>query len=279
MMFQDVMEEAMNIFQTEEQRLPPLLRQHESYIQPQRNSSRSPRPRSHVILCSWLPPPPRGPSPPVGPRAATAEELIPDNHHMIKQPPHRNLLSTLRRPYPLLSLYPFSHRSPPPSPLAATLPSHDGAPARTDPNPTPPGAHLPPRPRHQGRGHQDRPLGGGHHHQCWHALLPRVLGRGGRDPTPGGGHPRHHGAAHHTRLATLRARGLLLGSPVRHPHGVAVLMGRISATRGANEVVGGSDTVKVVELDAPMTQEEALSFSTARGWPSTSYFVDGEAVI
>jgi hypothetical protein len=35
----------------------------------------------------------------------------------------------------------------------------------------------------------------------------------------------------------------------------------------------------VVELDAPMTEEEALSFSTARGWPSASYFVDGEAAI
>jgi hypothetical protein len=67
--------------------------------------------------------------------------------------------------------------------------------------------------------------------------------------------------------------------PVRRPHGVAELMGRISAARGADGVVGGSGAVEVVELDAPMTQEEALSFSTARGWPSASYFVDGEAVI
>jgi hypothetical protein len=60
--------------------------------------------------------------------------------------------------------------------------------------------------------------------------------------------------------------------PVRRPHGVAELMGRIAAA-------GGDGAVDMVELDAPMTEEEALSFSTARGWPSASYFVDGEAAI
>jgi hypothetical protein len=60
--------------------------------------------------------------------------------------------------------------------------------------------------------------------------------------------------------------------PVRRPHGVAELMGRIAAA-------GGDGAVEMVELDAPMTEEEALSFSTARGWPSASYFVDGEAAI
>lgn len=66
--------------------------------------------------------------------------------------------------------------------------------------------------------------------------------------------------------------------PVRRPHGVAELMGRIAAVGGAEGVVGGG-AVEVVELDAPMTEEEALSFSTARGWPSASYFVEGESVI
>ncbi|KAK3123047.1 hypothetical protein QOZ80_8AG0622970 [Eleusine coracana subsp. coracana] len=63
--------------------------------------------------------------------------------------------------------------------------------------------------------------------------------------------------------------------PVRRPHGVAELMGRIAAAGGADGVVGGG-AVEVVELDAPMTEEEALSFSTARGWPSASYFVEGK---
>jgi hypothetical protein len=67
--------------------------------------------------------------------------------------------------------------------------------------------------------------------------------------------------------------------PVRRPHGIAELMGRIAAAGGAEGVVGGDGAVKVVELDAPMTEEEALSFSTARGWPSASYFVDGEGAI
>ncbi|KAF8655427.1 hypothetical protein HU200_061173 [Digitaria exilis] len=49
--------------------------------------------------------------------------------------------------------------------------------------------------------------------------------------------------------------------PLRHPHGVAELAG---------------SAVEVVELDAPLTEEEVLSFTTARGWPSASYFVDGE---
>ncbi|TVU42026.1 hypothetical protein EJB05_08408 [Eragrostis curvula] len=64
--------------------------------------------------------------------------------------------------------------------------------------------------------------------------------------------------------------------PVRRPHGVAELMGRIAAAGGAEGVVSavGGSAVEVVEFDAPMTEEEALSFSTARGWPSASYFVE-----
>uniref|UniRef100_A0A0A9DE37 Uncharacterized protein n=1 Tax=Arundo donax TaxID=35708 RepID=A0A0A9DE37_ARUDO len=62
--------------------------------------------------------------------------------------------------------------------------------------------------------------------------------------------------------------------PVRRPHGVAELMGRIAAA-GVAGAVGGA--IEVVELDAPMTEEEALSFSTARGWPSASYFVEGKS--
>jgi hypothetical protein len=46
------------------------------------------------------------------------------------------------------------------------------------------GPDLPPQPRHQGRGHRDRPVRGG----C-PALRQRVLGRAGRDLAPkrGGG--------------------------------------------------------------------------------------------
>ncbi|KAL6843211.1 hypothetical protein ACP4OV_026924 [Aristida adscensionis] len=62
--------------------------------------------------------------------------------------------------------------------------------------------------------------------------------------------------------------------PLRRPHGVAELVGRIAA---AESVVGGAGAVEVVEIDAPMTEEEALSLSTARGWPSASYFVHGKS--
>ena len=65
--------------------------------------------------------------------------------------------------------------------------------------------------------------------------------------------------------------------PLRRPQGVAELVGRIAAAGGAEGLVGAAGgAVEVVELDAPMTEEEALSFSTARGWPSASYFVEGE---
>ncbi|KAJ1267849.1 hypothetical protein BS78_07G089800 [Paspalum vaginatum] len=62
--------------------------------------------------------------------------------------------------------------------------------------------------------------------------------------------------------------------PMRRPHGVAELVGRFAAAGGAEGVVramGGA--VEIAEVDAPMTEEEALSLSTARGWPSASYFV------
>ncbi|RCV29495.1 hypothetical protein SETIT_6G018000v2 [Setaria italica] len=66
--------------------------------------------------------------------------------------------------------------------------------------------------------------------------------------------------------------------PLRRPHGVAELVSRIAAAGGAEGVVGSAGAaVEVVEIDAPMTEEEALSFSTARGWPSASYFVDGKS--
>jgi hypothetical protein len=65
--------------------------------------------------------------------------------------------------------------------------------------------------------------------------------------------------------------------PLRRPHGVAEIFSRIAAAAGAEGLIGATDAaVGVVEIDAPMTEEEALSFSTARGWPSASYFVDGE---
>jgi hypothetical protein len=64
--------------------------------------------------------------------------------------------------------------------------------------------------------------------------------------------------------------------PLRRPHGVAEIFSRIAAAAGTEGLIGATDAaVDVVEIDAPMT-EEALSFSTARGWPSASYFVDGE---
>ncbi|XP_062192216.1 uncharacterized protein LOC133895733 isoform X2 [Phragmites australis] len=64
--------------------------------------------------------------------------------------------------------------------------------------------------------------------------------------------------------------------PLRRPHGVADLFGRIAAAGGTEGVFGAvGGAVEIVEVDAPMTEEEALSFSTARGWPSASYFVEG----
>ncbi|XP_066325764.1 uncharacterized protein [Miscanthus floridulus] len=78
--------------------------------------------------------------------------------------------------------------------------------------------------------------------------------------------------------------------PLRRPHGVAELVGRIAAAGGA-ELVGGiaaaggtegvagavGGAVEVVELDAPMTEEPVLCFSTTRGWPSASFFVEGKS--
>uniref|UniRef100_A0A0E0LRM9 Uncharacterized protein n=1 Tax=Oryza punctata TaxID=4537 RepID=A0A0E0LRM9_ORYPU len=69
--------------------------------------------------------------------------------------------------------------------------------------------------------------------------------------------------------------------PMRRPHGVAELVGRIAAAGGAApdaEVVAGGFAYEP-EVYAPMTEEEALSFSTARGWPSASYFVEGETPV
>ena len=60
--------------------------------------------------------------------------------------------------------------------------------------------------------------------------------------------------------------------PMRRPHGVAELVGRIAAS-------GVSDAGEVAyqaEAYVPMTEEEELSLSTARGWPSAAYFVEGE---
>ncbi|KAL6662098.1 hypothetical protein ACP70R_001482 [Stipagrostis hirtigluma subsp. patula] len=67
--------------------------------------------------------------------------------------------------------------------------------------------------------------------------------------------------------------------PLRRPQGVAELVGRIAAAGGAEGGfgAGGGGAVEVVEIDAPMTEEEALSFSKTRGWPSASYFVEGKS--
>uniref|UniRef100_A0A0E0QFX2 Uncharacterized protein n=1 Tax=Oryza rufipogon TaxID=4529 RepID=A0A0E0QFX2_ORYRU len=64
--------------------------------------------------------------------------------------------------------------------------------------------------------------------------------------------------------------------PMRRPHGVADLVGRIAAAAsGADAEVVAGGLAYEPEVYAPMTEEEALSFSTARGWPSASYFVEG----
>uniref|UniRef100_A0A0E0I8N0 Uncharacterized protein n=1 Tax=Oryza nivara TaxID=4536 RepID=A0A0E0I8N0_ORYNI len=64
--------------------------------------------------------------------------------------------------------------------------------------------------------------------------------------------------------------------PMRRPHGVADLVGRIAAAAGGDAEVVAGGLAYEPEVYAPMTEEEALSFSTARGWPSASYFVEGE---
>ncbi|BAF23209.1 uncharacterized protein [Oryza sativa Japonica Group] len=65
--------------------------------------------------------------------------------------------------------------------------------------------------------------------------------------------------------------------PMRRPHGVADLVGRIAAAAsGADAEVVAGGLAYEPEVYAPMTEEEALSFSTARGWPSASYFVEGK---
>ncbi|XP_006659226.1 uncharacterized protein LOC102722514 [Oryza brachyantha] len=65
--------------------------------------------------------------------------------------------------------------------------------------------------------------------------------------------------------------------PMRRPHGhgVADLVSRMAAAgaSGAEVVTGFAHEPEVY---APMTEEEALSFSTARGWPSADYFVEGK---
>uniref|UniRef100_A0A0D9X5L6 Uncharacterized protein n=1 Tax=Leersia perrieri TaxID=77586 RepID=A0A0D9X5L6_9ORYZ len=67
--------------------------------------------------------------------------------------------------------------------------------------------------------------------------------------------------------------------PMRRPHGVADLVGRIAAAASAGDSDAAVEAARgfafEAEVYAPMTEEEALSFSTARGWPSASYFVDG----
>jgi hypothetical protein len=60
--------------------------------------------------------------------------------------------------------------------------------------------------------------------------------------------------------------------PMRRPHGVAELVGRI-ASSGVGEA---GQVAYQAEAYVPMTEEEELSLSTARGWPSSAYFVEGE---
>jgi hypothetical protein len=60
--------------------------------------------------------------------------------------------------------------------------------------------------------------------------------------------------------------------PMRRPHGVAELVGRIAAS-GVGEA---GEVAYQAEAYVPMTEEEELSLSTARGWPSSAYFVEGK---
>uniref|UniRef100_A0ACD5ZV53 Uncharacterized protein n=1 Tax=Avena sativa TaxID=4498 RepID=A0ACD5ZV53_AVESA len=62
--------------------------------------------------------------------------------------------------------------------------------------------------------------------------------------------------------------------PMRRPHGVAELVGRIAAS-GVSE---SGEVAYQAEAYVPMTEEEELSLSTARGWPSAAYFVEGKSL-
>ncbi|XP_051201230.1 uncharacterized protein [Lolium perenne] len=62
--------------------------------------------------------------------------------------------------------------------------------------------------------------------------------------------------------------------PMRRPHGVAELVGRIAAS-GVGEA---GQVAYQAEAYVPMTEEEELSLSTARGWPSSAYFVEGKSL-
>ncbi|XP_047076253.1 uncharacterized protein LOC124686328 [Lolium rigidum] len=62
--------------------------------------------------------------------------------------------------------------------------------------------------------------------------------------------------------------------PMRRPHGVAELVGRIAAS-GVGEA---GEVAYQAEAYVPMTEEEELSLSTARGWPSSAYFVEGKSL-
>ncbi|KAL5232534.1 hypothetical protein ABZP36_031310 [Zizania latifolia] len=62
--------------------------------------------------------------------------------------------------------------------------------------------------------------------------------------------------------------------PLRRPHGLAEFVGRFAAAGAADAEAGFACEPEVY---APMTEEEALSFSTARGWPSAAYFVEGKS--
>ncbi|KAG8046789.1 hypothetical protein GUJ93_ZPchr0008g14071 [Zizania palustris] len=62
--------------------------------------------------------------------------------------------------------------------------------------------------------------------------------------------------------------------PMRRPHGFAEFVGRFTASRAPYAEAGPAHEPEVY---APMTEEEALSLSTARGWPSAAYFVQGKS--
>ncbi|XBI94370.1 hypothetical protein VPH35_031018 [Triticum aestivum] len=62
--------------------------------------------------------------------------------------------------------------------------------------------------------------------------------------------------------------------PMRRPLGVSDLVGTVVySARGA---VDTAEMARATMVKAAMTKEEAMCFTTQRGWPSEAYFVQGE---
>ncbi|KAK9099763.1 hypothetical protein Scep_023193 [Stephania cephalantha] len=84
---------------------------------------------------------------------------------------------------------------------------------------------------------------------------PGRRGRGHGDAPDRGRHPQLDASQGRPRLAPLRPRLLLLGPPRKRPYGIAELIGRLAT---------------------PMSEDESLSLTNVRGWPSSAYFIEGK---